>query len=103
MDTRTKTRKRTAPTKKGVIIVGGKWVDMERILVPRKNKRVKDFIKELEPNFERIMLHARRNNEQAFKSEEHLKKWLVGNQEDYPQFNYDIYFYFLNKSGIPLK
>ena len=77
-----------------------KPVDMERVLVPRTNKKVKDFINELEPNFERILLHARNNGEKHFASVEHLKKWLIGNQEDYPKFSNDIFFYFLKKSKI---
>ena len=40
--------------RKGVVMFGDRYVDMERVLVPRKNKKVKDFINELEPNFERI-------------------------------------------------
>ena len=58
------------------------------------------FINELEPNFERILLHARNNGEKPFASVEHLKKWLIGNQEDYPKFSNDIFFYFLKKSKI---
>ena len=86
--------------RKGVVMFGDRYVDMERVLVPRKNKKVKDFINELEPNFERILLYARNNGEKPFASVEHLKKWLIGNQEDYPKFSNDIFFYFLKKSKI---
>lgn len=86
--------------RKGVVMFGDRYVDMERVLVPRTNKKVKDFINELEPNFERILLHARNNGEKPFASVEHLKKWLIGNQEDYPKFSNDIFFYFLKKSKI---
>ena len=86
--------------RKGVVMVGDRYVDMERVLVPRKNKKVKDFINELEPNFERILFYARKNGEKPFASIEHLKKWLIGNQEDYPKFSNDIFFYFLKKSQI---
>lgn len=86
--------------RKGVVMFGDRYVDMERVLVPRTNKKVKDFINELEPNFERILLYARNNGEKPFASVEHLKKWLIGNQEDYPKFSNDIFFYFLKKSKI---
>lgn len=89
--------------RKGVVMVGDRYVDMERVLVPRKNKKVKDFINELEPNFERILLYARNNGEKPFASVEHLKKWLIGNQEDYPKLSNDIFFYFLKKSGMDTK
>jgi len=89
--------------RKGVVMVGDRYVDMERVLVPRKNKRVKDFINELEPNFERILFYARKNGEKPFASIEHLKKWLIGNQEDYPKLSNDIFFYFLKKSGMDTK
>ena len=59
--------------RKGVVMVGDRYVDMERVLVPRKNKKVKDFINELEPNFERIV-YARKDGEKPFASVEHLKK-----------------------------
>ena len=81
--------------RKGVVMFGDRYVDMERVLVPRTNKKVKDFINELEPNFERILLYARNNGEKPFASVEHLKKWLIGNQEDYPKFSNDIFFYSL--------
>ena len=86
--------------KKGVVIVNGKTIDMEKVLVQRKNKKVKDFIGELESNIESILYHARKNNTQAFKDREHLKKWLIANQEDYPKFSTDIFFYFLPKCGL---
>jgi len=96
--------KTTKPiNRKGVVMVGDRYVDMERVLVPRKNKKVKDFINELEPNFERILLYAHKNGNKAFASVEHLKKWLIGNQEDYPKLNNDIFFYFLKKSGMDTK
>lgn len=93
-------KKSTPINRKGVVMFGDRYVDMERVLVPRKNKKVKDFINELEPNFERILLYARNNGEKPFASVEHLKKWLIGNQEDYPKFSNDIFFYFLKKSKI---
>ena len=104
-DKRNKTKNDSITTtkpinRKGVVMFGDRYVDMERVLVPRTNKKVKDFINELEPNFERILLHARNNGEKPFASVEHLKKWLIGNQEDYPKFSNDIFFYFLKKSKI---
>ena len=93
-------KKSTPINRKGVVMFGDRYVDMERVLVPRKNKKVKDFINELEPNFERILLYARNNGEKPFASVEHLKKWLIGNQEDYPNFINYIFFYFLKKSKI---
>ena len=104
-DKRNKTKNDSITTtkpinRKGVVMFGDRYVDMERVLVPRTNKKVKDFINELEPNFERILLYARNNGEKPFASVEHLKKWLIGNQEDYPKFSNDIFFYFLKKSKI---
>jgi hypothetical protein len=86
--------------KKGVVLVNGKTIDMEKVLIPRKNKKVKDFIDELEPNIENILYQARKSNTQAFKDREHLKKWLIANQDDYHSFSSDVFFYFLPKCGL---
>lgn len=85
---------------KEIIKINGQKINIGRILIPRKNKTVKDFINELNPNIESINLYAYRNGKKPFKDKEHLKKWLIANQEGYPKFNYEIYAYFVDKCGL---
>ena len=75
-------------------------MNIGRVLIPRKNKTVKDFIKELTPNIESITMYAYRNGKKPFRDKEHLKQWLISNQEGYNKFNYEIYAYFVDKCGL---
>ena len=82
-----------------IIKINVREVNTDKVLVKttRKVKTVGDFIKELQPNFERIVMHAMGKGEKPFQDPEHLKRWLVNNQEGYPHFNADIFNYFLTK------
>ena len=82
-----------------IININGKEINTNKVLVrtTRKVKTVQDFIKEIQPNFERIIAHALKNETKPFQDYEHLKRWLVNNQEDYPRYCDELFVYFSSK------
>lgn len=88
---------------KEIVKINGKELNIGRVLISRKNKTVKDFITELTPNIESITMYTYRNGKKPFRDKEHLKQWLISNQEGYPKFNYEIYAYFVDKCGFNKK
>lgn len=82
---------------KDIIKLNGKELNVGRVLLAKKKKTVNDFIKELEPNIENIQRLAHKNGTKAFKDRDHLKRWLIANQEGYEKFSYEIYYYFVIK------
>lgn len=88
--------------KRDLLKIGGKRLNIGKVLT-RKGKTVGDFINELEPNIERIIANARINGREPFRDSEHLKNWLISNQEGYEKFNYEIFCYFADKLRLPIK
>lgn len=87
---------------KEILKIGLKKLNIGKVLT-RRGKTVGDFINEIEPNIERIISHARLNGKQPFKDTEHLKNWLIANQDGYEKFNYEIFYYFANKLRLPIR
>lgn len=85
---------------KNVINLNGKRINIGKVLISRSKKTVNDFIKEIEPNIENIQRIAHKKGTQAFKDRDHLKRWLIANQEGYAKFNYEIYYYFVIKCNL---
>ena len=77
--------------------IGDKKIDFNKILIPRTHKTIGQFISEIEPNFERIASRNRLLGKKPFDSKYSLKQWLIGNQDGYPKFNFEIYHYFYSK------
>lgn len=87
---------------KETLKIGVKKLNIGKVLT-RRGKTVGDFINEIEPNIERIVANARNNGKQPFTDSEHLKRWLIANQEGYEKFNYEIFYYFANKLKLQIK
>lgn len=82
------------------IVIKGKEIQLNRVLIPKKNKTVENFINEITPNFERLCFIAHQNKTKPFKDKSHLKRWLINNQENYPKYSQDIFLYFADKVGL---
>lgn len=66
-----------------------------------KGKRVIDFINELEPQVERIILQYKSTDSKPFGgSKVSLSKWLIANQEGYNKYVGEIYNYFVEKCKL---
>ena len=59
--------------------------------------RVIDFIKEIEPTFDRINNNY---NNSGFKCRKELKKWVSSEQPYYKKHIPEVYKYFLNKTAL---
>ena len=84
------------------IKINGKPLNINRILVPKTKKRVRDFIEELTPDIDSIIRYAYRNGKKPSENKEELKQWLIGNQKGYHEFNYELYVYFADKCKITI-
>jgi hypothetical protein len=86
----------------GTINIKGFLINTEKVLVQtkRKTKTIGDYIKEIQPNFERVVMYARKTDSKPFKDKESLKKWLIANQEGYNKFNKELFVYFSNKCNF---
>ena len=81
------------------IKIGTHTVDTSKVLIQnrRKVKTVGDFINELQPNFERVVMYGKTHDTNPFPTKQSLRRWLIANQADYNKFDKDIFKYFENK------
>ena len=73
----------------------GHSINFSKVIV--RNKSVQDFINELSPNVERIILHSRMHGNKPFNSKSELKKWLISNQENYNKYIPEVFHFFVEK------
>ena len=81
------------------IKIGTKTIDTSKVLIrtARKVKTVDDFIKEIQPNFERVITYGHTHDTNPFPTRKRLRDWLIANQYDYHKYQEDIFTYFENK------
>ena len=81
------------------IKIGTKTIDTSKVLIktPRVTKTVGDFIKEIQPNFERVIMYGRTHDTNPFPTRKRLRDWLIANQNGLNKYQEDIFTYFENK------
>ena len=81
------------------ITIGTKTIDTDKVLIKtaRKTKTVGDFIKEIQPNFERVLMYGHTHNTNPFPTRKRLRDWLIANQNGLEKYQADIFTYFENK------